>query len=157
MKLNDRRKEDDNFIDTCHKYQNRANNTFSLFDTFMSSILASVRDLDKRVTTHEKDTNELFRNVFDEHKSIKKEISEIRIENKDGFVAIEKLLSAQSDKLDGLAIKEKTRSTRENWIRGCVYAAVLSLSITGAYFVGIQLFGEERVQRAIDVSKGKIR
>ena len=154
--MSDRRVEDDNFIQSCKESQDRANKTFSLIDTFMSSILTSVRDLTDRVSLHERDTSKLFRDVFDEHKSIKKEISEIRIENKDGFVAIEKLLSAQSDKLDRLALKEKTRSNRENWIRGFVYATVLSLALTGAYFVGIQLFGEDRVQRAIDISKGKI-
>ena len=159
--MSDRRVEDDNFIQSCKESQDRANKTFSLIDTFMSSILTSVRDLTDRVSLHERETSKQFKKVYHDYDSIKSEfrtkIDEVRKENRIGFSAIEKLLSAQSDKLDRLAIKEKKRSTRENWIRGCVYATVLSLAVTGAYFVGIQLFGEDRVQRAIDVSKGKIR
>ena len=161
--MSDRRKEDNNFIDSCKESQARANKTLSLIDTFMSSILTSVRDLDKRVTVHENDTKELFKEIFGEHKAIKEEqqklfseISDIKTESKIGFESIESMLTAQCEQLNSLSKKEKVRSRRELWVKGAFVAVIMCLSTTGTYFIGIQLFGEDNVQKAIDVSRGKI-
>jgi len=160
----ERRSEDDNFTAQCSKDSAVASQALGFFQQSMTSSLQAIIDLTHRISKNEIENNSRFEEVFSEQKSIRADhdkiislLDESQCRNDDGFSQVMEKLDTQEKLIDSLRIKEKKRSIRENIAKGVIYAFIISMAMMGAYATSVILFGEDRVQKVIDLKNGKVK
>lgn len=162
--MSERRSQDNDIRDECREGQKKAVATLESMQSFMASSLNSIITLTDRVSKNEAHSEAMFNEIFKEHVGIKEEhekirslISESQCRNDDGFDGIIKKIDALSESTEALSIKEKARRKRDLAVKGFVCAVILSFAVMGVYSVGAILFGEDRVQEVINLSKGNVK
>ena len=162
--MSDRRGDDENFIEECKRGQTKAVETVGFMQHFMTSSLQAINELTVRVARNESENGSKFAEVFSEQKGIRSDhkkilslLSDSQLRNDDGFSKVIEKLDAQEIKIDSLDSKEKKRSFRERMIKGVFYAFILTFAGMGFYATSVILFGEYKVQKVLDLSKGKVR
>lgn len=160
----DRRGDDENFIEECKRGQSKAVETVGFIQHFMTSALQAINELTSRVAKNESENNAKFTAIFSEQKGIRADhqkilslLNESQCRNDDGFSQVMEKLDTQEKLIDSLSIKEKKRSLRESIAKGVIYAFIISMAMMGAYATSVILFGEDKIQKVIDLKNGKVK
>lgn len=150
--MSERRKEDNNFIAECEANQSRVTGTMSFIESFMKSIMATVQALSDKVASQEnehekivaeqekirKDQDRMFSRLNDVEDSIESGFNESREKRK---ATDEKLDSILDSQLRSKKVIDRIKNA------SVVFTVITILTI---------LFGAEKVQSVIDISRGKV-